>query len=721
MVVRALSPLVLAASLAAPVAAAPLADPAAIARGHLDREPALRGGATLGAARVQRLAAGAVVELPQRHAGLRVLGRRATVRLDRAGRVRAARSTLAALPAGFATTPRLAAGVALGADAADAELVVWAPPGRSPALAWRAHLPLDRARLARWEVVVDATTGRTLARRNRIVRAEHDAAVYPENPVRTPTLTTVNLGGLPGGADVLEDDDVVAATCYDDDECVGDGGGGSFHWCSLVHVAEANGGGDFLDIEPPAEPTELVDAFAELSAYFHTAKAYAFFRDTFGAGFALSGGRLLAIGNMQMPGDDCGGGATPPGGSELQRLDNAFFVPEGSGWFPEWEGPIIAMGQGTDVDFSMDGDVIYHELGHGAVHTLAPDLGYALAIDRGVDTTPGGLVEGLPDYLSCALTGDPELGEYVGEAFGGAGDPIRDLSVRRTCPEDLAGETHADGEVIGHALWTIRRGLAAADRPIMDEAIGASIAAIGAETNFVCFAEQVVDDLDAALGDDVAAEAAAIFADLGFEDCGGFVRDLDEDDVHRLLYLTTSTGAYAPAAVQFRVELEGASPELAIRGELVQSDNPGALYLVFKKGSPIAWSDATGEPVGVDAVELADGVGEFDVDVPGRLTAGTYYLQLISGSATDVVADVTVAGDVVAGEEPDPTPDAGPDDGPDAGADGQPDGGGGGGGGGGDDDDDGGGGCAAGGGAGPSVAALLGLLGLLAARRRRRA
>lgn len=95
-------------------------------------------------------------------------------------------------------------------------------------------------------------------------------------------------------------------------------------------------------------------------------------------------------------------------------------------------------------------DVVYHEFGHSL---------HANAIIEGVGQQDGALGEGISDALAMAITGDPGMGR--GFFFSNA--PMRDLNPARDkrWPDDLVGQVHADGEIIGQTLYDLRVGLEA--------------------------------------------------------------------------------------------------------------------------------------------------------------------------------------------------------------------------------------------------------------------
>jgi hypothetical protein len=100
------------------------------------------------------------------------------------------------------------------------------------------------------------------------------------------------------------------------------------------------------------------------------------------------------------------------------------------------------------------------------VGTLAPDLPFLQADEMGLDWVSGSVNEGAADVFAMLLTGDPTVGEYAGLAFGRT-TAIRDLARPRSCPEDLLGEVHDDGEIFGAVFWQM----------MQDERIGPDVAA----------------------------------------------------------------------------------------------------------------------------------------------------------------------------------------------------------------------------------------------------
>jgi len=109
-------------------------------------------------------------------------------------------------------------------------------------------------------------------------------------------------------------------------------------------------------------------------------------------------------------------------------------------------------------------DVVYHELGHSL---------HRNSIIRGVGAFDGALSEGMSDMLSAFITKDHGMGR--GFFFSDA--PLRDLDppTDKRWPEDTTGEVHDDGEIIGGAMWDLRKALVAKHGEALGDEIGLRI------------------------------------------------------------------------------------------------------------------------------------------------------------------------------------------------------------------------------------------------------
>ncbi len=122
-----------------------------------------------------------------------------------------------------------------------------------------------------------------------------------------------------------------------------------------------------------------------------------------------------------------------------------------------WNGYGIYFGEGggTFRNFALFCDVIYHEYTHGVTDYIYPPgmLPYT--------GQSGAMNEAWSDYFACTITDEPLMGEgglYTNNQV------MRSLDNTLKYPDNWTGEVHADGEIIGGAMWDLR------------EAVGASVA-----------------------------------------------------------------------------------------------------------------------------------------------------------------------------------------------------------------------------------------------------
>ena len=96
-------------------------------------------------------------------------------------------------------------------------------------------------------------------------------------------------------------------------------------------------------------------------------------------------------------------------------------------------------------------DVVYHEFGHSVHRT---------SVIPGVGNFDPSASEGFADTLAVSITGDPGMGR----GFFYTSDPLRDLDpvgIEKKWPYDADGEPHDEGEIIGEALYDLRKALEA--------------------------------------------------------------------------------------------------------------------------------------------------------------------------------------------------------------------------------------------------------------------
>ncbi|MFN2416039.1 MAG: M36 family metallopeptidase [Pyrinomonadaceae bacterium] len=144
--------------------------------------------------------------------------------------------------------------------------------------------------------------------------------------------------------------------------------------------------------------------------------------------------------------------ATPPDGSRPRMQQYLFTSPN------------------PDRDSSMDGDVVFHEYGHGISNRLIGNGSTALS-----GTQSGAMGEGWSDYWAVTLNNDGAVGEYAtGNPIGirRAAYSVPANTVHDSYADVCAGgcQVHRDGEVWAATLWDLRTQLGAAvtDRIVLN-------------------------------------------------------------------------------------------------------------------------------------------------------------------------------------------------------------------------------------------------------------
>ncbi len=430
----------------------PSAEPAeAIAEAFVagaGRDPLRLGDAQLVRTRALPMGRQSVVRFEQRHRGLVVEARSAALRVTGDGRVRVAMVDVAR-DLDVDTTPALDADAGLEAARATlffpigrelaSELVVFAD-GAQGRLAWRidARDPRGGVRL-----LVDAHDGTLLGQRP--VVSDAMGRVYTISSVVTPTPADVELSTLDTTVTPIHLDGwngLLQVTNYVS--------GGQQDGYEVEQTVEPSAGENFL-YDPPVDLESAIDEFAQVNLFHHLTTHREFFRDDLGVDVDDAAWQVTAVANMQESG---------------QPLDNAFFSPQGLSGNGELDAPnLIGIGQGS-VDFAYDSDVFKHEFGHYISHNaVGYNLGQVGITEYGFSPHSGSVDEGIADYFACSENDDPILGEATLAVLSAA----RDLTdTAKTCPGDMVGEVHADGEIVGSLAWTIREefGREVADRMV---------------------------------------------------------------------------------------------------------------------------------------------------------------------------------------------------------------------------------------------------------------
>ncbi|HEX8294053.1 MAG TPA: M36 family metallopeptidase [Pyrinomonadaceae bacterium] len=140
--------------------------------------------------------------------------------------------------------------------------------------------------------------------------------------------------------------------------------------------------------------------------------------------------------------------------------NNANFATPPDGQRPRMQQYIFTS-PNPDRDSSVDGDVVFHEYGHGISNRLIGNGSTALS-----GTQSGAMGEGWSDYWACTMNGDGAVGEYsTGNPAGirRAAYTVPAAAVHDSYADVCAGgcQVHRDGEVWAATLWDLRTQLGA--------------------------------------------------------------------------------------------------------------------------------------------------------------------------------------------------------------------------------------------------------------------
>lgn len=224
-------------------------------------------------------------------------------------------------------------------------------------------------------------------------------------------------------------------------------------FCVEDRIATPGADGHYTHHVPPKDPSDPNDPFAEVQMYHHVNRMHDYFKDTHGltdVDFPLH-----ALINVQMNLSPIAATfmGTKPGWAGMANA--AFMPPEAIKQLslPPRDNGAIVFFQWEDTDFSYDTSVIYHEYTHAMIGTTRLQ-GARLSL-FGMDGWPGAMNEGFADYFAASMNDFPVIGAHALAVV--ASHLVRDLSKKRTCPEHITTEIHADGKIVGAALWGLRK------------------------------------------------------------------------------------------------------------------------------------------------------------------------------------------------------------------------------------------------------------------------
>jgi Zn-dependent metalloprotease len=326
--------------------------------------------------------------------------------------------------------------------------------GDEARLAWRVFADVGANEW--YEILVDAGSGELLYRRNLYV-FEAQGTVYTEHPTANPTRqlvsfvgdTTINTAaGWMGTATVTTGNNAEAYLDTDANNAPDANNGTGL---SNGHASSATQNFTFA-FSTTADPRTQQAAVVTNLFYFNNVM-HDF---SYGLGFTESAG------NFQTNNYGRGGLAADSVRAEAQDgsgTNNANFATPPDGQRPRMQQYLFTAAT-PDRDSSMDGDVVFHEYGHGISNRL---IGNGSGLGG---TQSGAMGEGWSDYWACTLGGDGAVGEYAtGNANGirRAAYAVPANTVHDSYADVGVGgfQVHRDGEVWAATLWDLRTQLGA--------------------------------------------------------------------------------------------------------------------------------------------------------------------------------------------------------------------------------------------------------------------
>ena len=368
-----------------------------------------------------------VYRYTQHHQGLPVLGADIAVTVDARQHIRMIGSSLVQLgamrtrfsvlssdavnaaidgvrPARWSGTPRLVR-QAIARVAGE-----WKP-------VWEVQLSATQP-LGSFHVWVDAETGAMLRTANRVAHLKKGYA-YPSCP-EAGTYTPVDLVNIPSTTNLSGAYVDLYSNCSPG-SCA-----------SSSRAATPDGNGDYYIAPNEGSPS---DGFAEVHTFYHLNQMH----DRFAAmGFRGLDFQMRVAVNFAL--NSFGG----------EQCNATYYFNDSTILVGLCNLERYGLGTGA-VNFAYDAVVVMHEYTHGAV-----DHGAALDFydtdDWGLVGQQMGLHEGFADFFPAVVLDDPRLGRHIGPAFG-LGPSMRSLTDFRSCPDDIDGESHYDGQIWSSANW----------------------------------------------------------------------------------------------------------------------------------------------------------------------------------------------------------------------------------------------------------------------------
>jgi Zn-dependent metalloprotease len=332
--------------------------------------------------------------------------------------------------------------------------------GDESRLAWHVYAEVGPEEW--YEILLDAHTGELLFRHN-LYLSEAQGTVYTEAPdkgarqlVSFVGNTTINTAaGWMGTSTVTTGNNVEAYLDTDANNAPDNNNGAGL---SVGHASAANQDFTFpfsTTVDPRTQQAAVVTNLFYYNNIMHdfsytlgfTETARNFQVNNFGRGG--TGNDSVRAEAQDGSGTNNANFATPPDGSRPRMQQFLFTAPN------------------PDRDSSVDGDVVFHEYGHGISNRLIGNGSGALS-----GTQSGAMGEGWSDYWAITINNDGAVGEYVTNNPNGirrAAYTVPAATVHDSYADVGAGgfEVHRDGEVWAATLWDLRTQLGAATSDLL--------------------------------------------------------------------------------------------------------------------------------------------------------------------------------------------------------------------------------------------------------------
>ncbi|MDA3863109.1 MAG: hypothetical protein PF689_04490, partial [Deltaproteobacteria bacterium] len=326
--------------------------------------------------------------------------------------------------------------------------------------------------------------------------------VFLIDPARTPDASDVILNNLTADATYLDGYEGIfqVYNCLEapEDSMMGTP---NVEEADLESIPTSDASGNYLyDPDTGLNYTEYAGA---VNLYYHVDRMYTHFNSL---GYEIPN-LIQIVANLHTTAD-----------GTSQPYENAYFTPSTNQTFD-----IITAGQGETIDLAYGGDVIMHEFSHSVIYHVAIDLNVAQFDRNGMNRMPLGIHEGLADYFPASLNNSSVMGEWaLNQIQEGA---ARDLANNdKVCPDDMVGEEHMDGEIIGAATWAIRDILGGTGER-SDELLYATLLRLNSASTYKDFYDSLVISVEDAIsnstitqqeGDDILT----ISQSKGLDICG---------------------------------------------------------------------------------------------------------------------------------------------------------------------------------------------------------